>query len=224
MHWATEPIHARLFVLFILVVCCVAFVHALRLTYCLFAFGKRTRILLSNILDEATVNADLLAKSALTNSVSYVASSKTPNRDARPGAGADVALQRLKAADQRFSYLWEKARTEVTSINKLVVLTLLLSLLVIVYGAFPTWNEEFNNSKVAGFAALFGATDKLLTRLAFGLCASVVLYVISGFFEGVMSRRRAYWNYLRSRFESDLLQEAALQKNTRQQDRDERNA
>jgi hypothetical protein len=66
---------------------------------------------------------------------------------------------------QRFTYLWAKCRIQVTSIKKLFVVTLLVSILVFVYGVFPTWNEQFNNRHATGNIALLEAASKLLVRL-----------------------------------------------------------
>jgi hypothetical protein len=53
--------------------------------------------------------------------------------------------------------------------KKLFVVTLLVSILVFVYGVFPTWNDQHNNRHVMGNIALLEAASKLLVRLQIGL-------------------------------------------------------
>jgi hypothetical protein len=127
------------------------------------------------------------------------------NRGTQPQTAVqETALRTVEAAESRFLYLWEMCHASVKSIRRMVLLTLLSSALVVVYGAFPTWGDEFNNGTIVGSMALFETADKLFARLALGLSVCVILYAASSFFEGAITRRRTQWKYNCVRWKNDL--------------------
>ena len=75
----------------------------------------------------------------------------------------------MQAAENRFLYPWEVCTAEVKSTKRLAVLTLLLSFLVVSYGAFSTFSKAFNNTNITGTQALIKTGFRLLDRLAYGL-------------------------------------------------------
>jgi len=106
-----------------------------------------------------------------------------------------VLLSSVHAAENKFAYLWEGYYAEVRSTKSLAVLTLLLSLLVVSYGAYATYLYEFHNRNITGAQALVYAAFRLLDRFARGLLVCTALYGAAIFFEGVLLQRRRRWNH-----------------------------
>lgn len=110
----------------------------------------------------------------------------------------DLAVDSLPRADSAFLYEWEICATSVTSMKKLVTLTLLVGLSVfLVSGARILF--DISTLKFTGSVGIVFVTAGLappLMQLAFSVLASAVLYCVSSFYEGVLSRRRASWNYI----------------------------
>ena len=71
LSWVTEPIHVRLFILYLLVVICITLVRTKKLVWSLYMPGARKQISLDNIRD-GTVDANLLAQSALANKLASI--------------------------------------------------------------------------------------------------------------------------------------------------------
>jgi len=75
-------------------------------------------------------------------------------------------------------------------IGRLATLTLLVSVLVCTYGAYPTWADHFNNGKVTGQRALLEALAELLERFSRGILVSTVLFGASIFFTTRLAKLR----------------------------------
>jgi hypothetical protein len=150
---------------------------------------------LANIRD-GIVTPELLVESGLTNKLCDAPSATNgdPERHS-PLASVPVPLPLAHAAENRFAYLWEGYYAEVRSTKSLAVLTLLLSLLVVSYGAHPTFLYELNNRNITGMQALVYAAFRLLDRFARGLLVCTALYGAAIFFEGVLLQRRRRWNH-----------------------------
>jgi hypothetical protein len=174
-NWAIEPLHVRLFVLYLLGAGCFTLWRSVNLMRRLFSIDRVT-------------------KAALRNDVSLGPRPGERSSSTEPKTVGSVdVFRREQAAECEFSVLSEACDADIASINRLVTLTLYLSLLVVVYGAFPTWADEFNNSKVTGNMALHSAVEKLFARFTLGLSTSILLYAASSFFVGNLARRRIKW-------------------------------
>jgi hypothetical protein len=199
LHWATEPMHAKLFILFLLTASCFAIARTVGLARRLCRFSKSKRISFENIRDGVT-DPNILAEHALSNgfsseiSIEGAPKSDSSTRDTREDSG----LRTLQAAHAEFLYLWDMCHANVESLKRLVILILLFSFFVVAYGAFPTWTEMFDNANIAGTIALFRAIDALLARLALGLGVCAILYAIYGLFTGILMRRKASWEHFHS--------------------------
>jgi hypothetical protein len=175
--WKIEPPHARLFFLYLLGVGCFTVWQSIRLKLRLAALQKLI----------GTVPAK---KATLTSS--HGDGSSTADHKA-----ADVqAFRPVQSAEREFSILYEMCDADVASINRSATLTFYLSLLVIVYGAFPTWTFEYTTSTLTGTAAWHKATEILLARLTLGLTMTTLVYAVSSFFAGALSRRKIKWRQL----------------------------
>jgi hypothetical protein len=193
--WVSEPWHGRLFNLYLTVVSCVLIVRSQRLAWRLYSFSSRKRFSLANI-GAGIVTPEFLAESGLTNKLCDAPSVENGDRERpTPLAPEPMPLPLVHAAENRFAYLWEGYYAEVRSTKSLAVLTLLLSLLVVSYGAHATFLYEFNNRNITGMQALVYAGFRLLDRLARGLLVSTALYGVAIFFEGALIRRRRRWNH-----------------------------
>ena len=96
--------------------------------------------------------------------------------------------------------MWETYHADVASIKRLARLTFLVAVLIVIYGAFPTWAEHFNNTNITGNEALITSLSLLFDRLAIGIATCVLFLAISNHFENSLMRRRSSWNYFYSRF------------------------
>lgn len=90
--------------------------------------------------------------------------------------------------DQRISF--DLALLDADCVRSLSVFTLLLSGLVCTYGAYPTWQSHFNNSKVTGSEAWFQTVVQLLRRVSIGLLVSTILFGTSSYFKSKLARRK----------------------------------
>jgi hypothetical protein len=186
-----EPPHARLFVMFLVIVCLIASVRLVRLALALFVPRGRGRVSLEEVLTQP-IDADRLAKAALANALTGEGRSST----AAQGAPDDVRRM-LQMADARFNYLWSVSHARVIATKGLVRLTLLVSLMVTCYGAYPAFEIEFGlnliNTNVNAYEAGVAAIQVLLARLAVGLVVCIALCGVYVLFEGSLSRRQASW-------------------------------
>jgi len=73
--------------------------------------------------------------------------------------------------------------------------TFLLSLVMVAYGAFPTYSRFYNNSNRPGSLCLFLTVEQILLLLALGWSCCAMLYLASSFFERALAHRKAGWRY-----------------------------
>jgi len=182
--WVLEPPYARLFYEFLLVVCAMTLVRAARLVSALFSLGRQ-RLSIVEVFAQP-VDPDRLARAALANAISCDGSA--PHAVDAAGVHSTLVI-----AHARFEYLWSVADARVHATKGLLRLTLLVSLTMTVFTAYPEYYDAFNNRNVSGSIALFNAGELLLARLAIGLGVCVALCATCLFFEGKLIRRRSYW-------------------------------
>jgi hypothetical protein len=164
----------------------------MRLTWHLYSFSNRKRVSLRDIRD-GIIMPELLAESALENRIVCDVPSDHDPETPLPVEAEATFLRTVQAAENRFLYLWEVCSAEVKSTKRLAVLTLLLSFLVVSYGAFSTFSETYNSANITGTQALIKTGFRLLDRLAHGLLVCTALYGTAILFEGALMRRRNSW-------------------------------
>ena len=124
------------------------------------------------------------------------------------GDGGDLGVERslylLRAADIRFLFLWERYYAVVRSSKWAGSLTCLLSLIMVIYGVFPTYSRYHNDTNLDGTTSFLLAAEQLTTTLAFGLFLAAILYVGASHFERLLMQRKACWNYFSSKMKNDL--------------------
>jgi hypothetical protein len=210
-NWAVEPLHVRLFILYLFVAVIVTIVRSLKLTRRIYTLQKRNGVSLRDI-SHGGISANELAQFALTNRLLVEPSpfvGDYGSGDAET-SGEKPTLRTLQIADTKFRYLWQLGSVDVAFMKKLVRLTLLLSLLLVVYGAFPTWSEEFNDHNVTGTVALHRAAGDLLARVTIGVTVSVLIYMVSILFDGSLRRRKTRWRYFYESSRNALSSERSL--------------
>ncbi len=197
-----EPIYARLFLLYLFYLACFVAVRTSKLAWRLYFF--RPHRIPSNDKSDSQSDSIVLARSTLAR---RTISGERLNIRAAGNAGHPLdakskegSSSTMSAADTEFVFLWEQCYADIKSMKRLASFTLLLSILLFVYGAFPTWSYEFNNANITGSAALVEASIILLKRLSLGVGACTAVYGVSSFLEIVALRRMALWKYLRSRY------------------------
>jgi hypothetical protein len=124
-------------------------------------------------------DVNLLAASGLVN--------RLPNN-------ASVSSPCIRQVDCRFLYLWEMCATRVASLKRLALLTFLLTAFVFVT-LMANLLAQVGTERIVGTGFLAGRIAESLAPLALGVLVCAVLYATCGFFEGVLQRRRASWNY-----------------------------
>lgn len=179
--WSSQPDYVRLFILYLFFVGAITIAYSAQLIYRLYYI--RLRISHQNIFSDPA-NASLVARSALAYNSTHVSPTVTEPRR---------SFLILEEAISEFDFLWESCNSRAVAIERLSILTFLLTFLVFAGGAFPTWSAEYNNTNIPGFAALLLSTQTLFLRLAWGLATSSALYVLSSFFLGVLQQRRTHW-------------------------------
>lgn len=125
-------------------------------------------------------DVDLLAASGLVN--------RLPNN-------ASVSPTCIRQADCRFLHRWEICAIRVASLKRLALLTFLLTAFVFVT-LMANLLAQVGTEKIVGTGFLAGSIAESLVPLALGILVCAVLYATHGFFEGVLQRRRASWNYV----------------------------
>jgi hypothetical protein len=177
--------------MFLVIVCLITSVRLVRLALALLGARARGRVSLEQVITQP-IDADRLANAALANALSGDGRSSTAAR----GVPDDVR-RLLQMADARFNYLWSVSHARVIATKGLVRLTLLVSLMVTCYGAYPAFYLQtgFDRglSNVSTYQAWAFAFQILMARLALGLAVCSVLCAVYIFFEGRLSRRHASW-------------------------------
>lgn len=174
----TLPWEAKFLILYLLVVLGVCLVKSGRLTRQFWSLSTRKWL----PLQKATIASEdvrLLAASGLVN--------RLPNN-------AKVCPSCIPQVDCRFLYLWEMCATRVASLKRLALLTFLLTVFVFVT-LMANLLAGVGIEKIVGTGFLAGRIAESLAPLALGILVCAVLYATHCFFEGVLQRRRASWNY-----------------------------
>jgi len=202
--WVMQPMSVQLFLLGLLAVALISVMRFGRLASRLYRYAGR-RILPENIV-KGEVAPDLLAASALASRApDKAALEKQANSGfSAEGVGAEKVLQVLRVAEIRFAYLWERCYADVESTRRASALTFLVSLVMVAYGASPTYSMYFNDSNRPGSFCLFLTAEQLLALLALGWSGCGALYFMSSFFERALADRKTSWKYLCATLRNEL--------------------
>jgi biopolymer transport protein ExbB/TolQ len=180
-----RPWEYRIFVLYSGIVLLISLVKWVSLGRQLWSFSISRRL---SLQQHGTSNekAELLARSGLAN--------KLPNEAVAKAWAERDPLTLLQEAESRFLFLWEMCSAKVASLKRLGILTSLLSVLVFV-SLTIRFLTDLTISKATGIAVITGSIAESLVPFSLGILVSAVLYAIYGFFQGVLIRRMASWNY-----------------------------
>jgi len=197
--WVMQPTSVRLLLLGLLGVAAISVVRSARLARRLYRYsGEPTS--LESIVD-GRADPDLVAASALAGQAlcTTVLGARAVSQPPLDRAGVEGVHCVLRAAENKFSYLWEKCYSDVQSIKSASMFSFLLSLVMVAYGAFPTYSRFYNNSNRPGSLCLFLTVEQLFLLLALGWSCCVALYLAASFFERTLADRKTCWKYLCSR-------------------------
>jgi hypothetical protein len=185
----------------------ISVLRFVRLGWCLYRYWGKT--VLPEAFAQGAVAPDLLARYALANRVrcTTVRLGPSDSGSIAEHACGNRVLCILRVAETSFLYLWEKCHSDVESGKRACVLTLLLSFLVVIYGANPIYHGYREGSRLTGYACLLLTLQQLLSLLAFGLSLCTVLYLVASFFEGTLADRKACWKYFCAKLQNELLHE-----------------
>jgi hypothetical protein len=202
--WYGTPFGPKLLLLGLFGLACIQMVRFVILGLRLYSFTGKP-VSPENVAGWV-LDPDLLARAALTNRPLFSAlAEKLPTTEPctdRPAV--EKALYTLRAAENRFLFLWEQCYADVASTRRAGRLTVLLSLVMIAYAAFPTYSLAYNNTNRPGFLAMLLTADELLALLALGLSLAALLYSISSFFERALAQRMARWKYFSATARNEL--------------------
>ena len=179
--WDAQPPHAQLFFIFLAVVCAVTLVRMGMLAWALYPWPGRTRVGPGGVAG-GHVDADHVARWALA--------------DALGGTGvghAGVGARLPPLADARFAYRWHIAHARVMATKGLSRITVLVSVLVVCFGAGPEFFLAHFESNRGLYGDWVAGVTLLSTRLAIGLAVAIMLSAVATFFEGCLIRRKASW-------------------------------
>jgi hypothetical protein len=195
LQWSSEPLHSKLFLTYLFIVIATTAFYSILLVRRLMPFPFRRKITMRDILD-GKLSVQMLPEFALKNQISTEISGKdigeleqcvTPER-----------LRRLQNAGVKFQHLVQTSLAQLVLIERMAVLTILISFWVIAHGAFSTWTEQFINKNVTGYVALLTAAQLLFSRLSLGLGIAAILWGWSAFLKFVLQNRCTKWNYMQS--------------------------
>ena len=185
--WRPTPWETQLFFLYWLVIMLVTATRVLILVRQLSSFGSFKKRLSH---DGVAPTPESLAASALGS---------------RPlPATAEIEQDRtglrsvIEQADARFIYMWRTCSAEIESMSRLARFTLLLSALTSVL-ALMRWATRIVEQKSFAIWVVAQNIRDWMTPLCLGLIACVVMYAVTGFYEGVLARRRIAWEYFCAR-------------------------
>jgi hypothetical protein len=208
LYWASQPTHVRLFLLYLFGVAAVGVVNAVKLARLLYSIpGQRAGISFEEMIFKDVGAKDALAESALGGrGLAYMSLEAWHNetQSAILKIDGSQVLRRVEAAGNRFDYLWGGCHADVTALRRASTPVLLLSLLVVVYGAFPTFHDFCNNSKLVPLDCLILTLDQLLTRLALGLGCCLALHLAANWFDRALIRRKTRWKYFSESLKTEL--------------------
>ncbi len=179
------PWQSRFLALYLLAALGVGLAKSISLAEHLWWFWPR-RFGFHQDTDEDSMKANRLATSALANRKW----SRQPD--------FSLSLRQVQLAETVFRYRQELCSAEIGSLERLALLTLLLSTFALVTLAIELLSR-ISLSKSYGIAAFLGGMAQALTPLALGVFVCAVLYAVASWHEGMLARRRASWNYFCAR-------------------------
>jgi hypothetical protein len=191
------PWESRLFILYLLLVLCISLVESGSLVRQLWSLSASRWDPLRKP-GSGIEWADLLAAAGLMN--------RLPHEIVDRASDGAVSLPRVQQAEGRFLYLWGMCSAKLASLKRLLPLTLLLAIFALVSVAINLLTEV-TVQKMAGMAFLAGSIAEGLVPLALGVLICAVLYAVCGFFEGMLTRRQASWNYFCTRVKNQAAAE-----------------
>ena len=181
--WGAQLPYVQGFLLVLAGICAATLVRAGILAWAVLSWPLRTR-LSSEAGAHGRVDADRVAIAALAGAI----------RGPRPDW--DVVVSPL--ADARFDYRWRMAHARVVATKGLSRITVLLSVLVVCFGAGPAFFLAHWESNRGTYGDWVGGLTVLSMQLAVGLAVAILLSVVAVFFEGRLIRRKASWRLFRA--------------------------
>jgi hypothetical protein len=182
----------RLFVLYLLTVFLIASVKSLSIARQLLWFSPKRRASSENP-GNGVSDAYALAASALANRLSWDFLGHDWNISAG-GLKVEVRSDLLPPAERTFQYAWARCSANVSALKRLVVLTLLSSVLILACRT-TTIFMEISYLPAVRARTLSGSLAEALALFVLGLLAGTVQYAGCCLCEGALSQRRALWDY-----------------------------
>jgi hypothetical protein len=190
--WMMEPPHAQLFYAVLAVVCIVSLAQATLLSVAVFGLPRLKRRSREALGAEERAAVDLAA-AGLAGRI---------GQDGRRFLGSVPARTEwervLREADAHFSFEWQMAYARVSATREFAKLAVLLSVLVVSFGAYSTLFLSIYEINIPVATALLRGLRVLMTRLTIGLAVSIALCAMAMVFNGRLIRRKASWGLFRA--------------------------
>ena len=186
--WNTIALSSRVYLVAICCVTVISLVRFLRVEWRLHR-DSGTRIELEAMLTEPP-GAALLAQAGLANRI--------PVEDLENRHNPESAEQMLyisREAQRHFSYLWEGCAVTLKSIRRAYVLVAVLSVLMVIEGAYPTYLGCFNNNNVTAAYCMVVTGNRILQAASVALLMCVAIFLMAGMLDRTLHLRRISWNH-----------------------------
>ena len=167
------PWYVKLYFLYLLGALCLSFIRSNSL-------AKRVWFFRNRGVDELGDAGNALAEAALKGKLGHAE---------RPTGQVDLA-----PADAQFTLTWQLSCNKVRGMKRVVVFTLLLSMLVTVAGAANVL-YRVSMQRTTSVEVWSYAWAEVFTTLGIGLFVCALIYLAADVFEGVLERRKAGWTY-----------------------------
>lgn len=148
--------------------------------------------------------------------VRFALAGRLPNRDGlkpecdpsqRAAGDRANSIRALRMLDMRFQDLWRECKSDVDSATSASLVMFFLSLLVVAYGAYPTFSWYFNDTNRTAEVSLFWTMRSLLRVFSRGCLGCTLLYFLSSLLDRTLKSRRRLWSYSYRHLMSQLREE-----------------
>lgn len=170
--WPTQPEYIKIFVGYLVIAVSISVIRAMRIIKSHCSLSKKVPISLNGLRD-GSIHATMLSDLALANKISHEPLPISPPAGETVNHTERTIPGTLRLADIRFRFLWEKSYQAAKSMERLCLLTVLLSFLVFFYSLSWILRGDFPSEGQISLGVLLLANIAQRTSvLVLGIAAS----------------------------------------------------